>query len=340
MKKHIIIISALIALCGCQHDVERIAHFNVTFAPENTYQVGEPVRFNISGEVDNLLFYSGEHGADYAYVDRTELPMSAVTDLTINAEYMAKYAVPGHLEIWITDNFDGLYSTGDPQADSTSFASIASDPAAAGWVRLNYEEGASEQWTNETYSLSDSTGFNIASDKLCLAFHWCAPENVTFQRQYGLNGTLEYKAAGRTFTKTYKDLGFKTISLNEDTFYNATTYNGCKFQYNTKEAQIFFNGFDTIADKKTGEVKEGYISPYAWDLWMVSTPFKTFPVDSDKGTVIKNVQNALTTFEHTWKEPGTYTVVFVGTCANYLGSSKQVKTLTVNIVESVENPLN
>ena len=36
----------------------------------------------------------------------------------------------------------------------------------------------------------------------------------------------------------------------------------------------------------------------------------------------------------------TYTVTFVGTCANYLGSSKQVKTLTVNIVESVENPLN
>ena len=300
---------------------------------------GKPVRFNISGDVDNLLFFSGEHGAEYANTDRTELPMSAVTDLTINAEYMAKYAVPGHLEIWITDNFDGLYSTGDPQADSTSFASIASDPAAAGWVRLNYEEGASTQWTNETYSLSDSTGFNIASDKLCLAFHWCAPENVTFQRQYGLNGTLKYEAAGRIFTKTYKDLGFKTISLNEDTFYNAATYNGCKFQYNTKDAQIFFNGFDTMADKSTGAVKDGYISPYRWDLWMVSTPFKTFPVDPDKGTVIKNVQNALTTFEHTWKEPGTYTIVFVGTCANYLGSSKQVKTLTVNILETVENPL-
>ena len=71
----------------------------------------------------------------------------------------------------------------------------------------------------------------------------------------------------------------------------------------------------------------------------VSTPFKAIPVDPDKGTPIKNVQNYLDTFEHTWKEPGTYTVVFVGTCANYLGSSKQVKTLTVNILETVENPL-
>ena len=47
-------------------------------------------------------------------MDRTELPMSAVTELTINAEYMAKYAVPGHLEV-------------------------------------------------------------------CLAFHWCAPEEVVFR---------------------------------------------------------------------------------------------------------------------------------------------------------------
>ena len=29
-----------------------------------------------------------------------------------------------------------------------------------------------------------------------------------------MNGTLEYKAAGRTFTKTYMDLGFKTLTVN------------------------------------------------------------------------------------------------------------------------------
>ena len=55
----------------------------------------------------------------------------------------------------------------------------------------------------------------------------------------------------------------------------------------------------------------------------------------DKGTPIKNVQNYLDTFEYTWKEPGTYTVTFVGTCANYLGSSIQVKEFTINIVEKL-----
>ena len=339
MKRYIVMILAVTAFWGCQHDIAREVDFNVTFDQENTYFAGEPVRFNISGEVDNLLFYSGEHGSNYAAIDRTEIPMSTVTDLQITADYMAKYAEPGHLEVWISDNYEGLYTSDDPKADSAAFAAIASDPAAAGWMRLKYDEGPSSQWTQEIYSLADSTDFDITSDKLCLAFHWCAPQDVVFQRQYGLNGTVEYEAEGRTFTKTYKDLGFKTISLNEDTDYNATSYNGCKFQYNTKDAQIFFNGFDTIADKKTGEVKDGYKSPYRWDVWMISTPFKTLPVEPDKGVVIKNVQNSLTTFEHTWKEPGTYTIVFVGTCANYLGSSKQVKELTVNILEKIELPL-
>ena len=72
---------------------------------------------------------------------------------------------------------------------------------------------------------------------------------------------------------------------------------------------------------------------------MISTPFKTLPVEPDKGLVIKNVQNSLSSFEHTWNEPGTYTVVFVGTCANYLGSSEQVKILTINILENLELPL-
>ncbi len=334
MKRYVIMFSVLAALCGCQHDIAREVDYNITLSQDNTYVAGDPVVFNMTGEVDNLLFYSGEAGSNYADRNRTELPMDAVTDLRIAAEFTAKWGDPGHLEVWVTDDFEGLFASGDTQADSAAFAAIAENPADAGWVKLNYDEKGRDILTEEIYSLTDSLAVDITSDKLCLAFHWCPPADVTLQRQYGLNGKLEYICAGQKFTKTYKDMGFKSISLNEDTPYDAKAYNGCKFQ-TTADYQIFFNGFDTIADKKTGEVKEGYISPYSWDLWMVSTPFKAIPVDPDKGTPIKNVQNYLDTFEHTWKEPGTYTVTFVGTCANYLGSSIQVKEFTINIVEKL-----
>ena len=340
MKKYILTLLVLAAFYGCQHDIARKVDYNITLSQENTYIAGDPVVFCLTGEVDNLLFYSGEAGSNYADKNRCELPMESVESLEISAEFTAKWGDPGHLEVWVTDDFDGLYASGDPLADSAAFAAIAADPAGAGWLKLDYDEEGRDILTREMYSLTDSSEIDITSDKLCLAFHWCAPDAVTFQRQYGLNGTLEYICAGQKFTKAYKDMGFKSISLNEDTPYDARTYNGSKFQ-NTQDFDVFFNGFDTI-DKATGEVKvmnqttgEKYKSPYKWNLWLVSTPFKAFPVDPDKGTVIKNVQNDLDTFEYTWKEPGTYTVTFVGTCANYLGSSSQVKEFTINIMEKL-----
>ena len=338
MKRYIIMLSALAVFCGCQHDIAREVDYNITLSAENTYLAGEPVVFNITGEVDNLLFYSGEFGSNYADRNRTELPMTFVESLKVSAEFTARWGDPGHLEVWVTDNFEGLFANENPQADSAAFAAIAKNPVGAGWLKLKYGEVADrDKLITEVYSLTDSAAIDITSDNLCLAFHWCAPEGTKLQRQYGLNGTLEYVCAGQKFTKTYKDMGFKSISLNKDTKYDAKSYNGCKFQ-STADFQIFFNGFDAY-DKNTQGPKDGYIYPYKWDVWMVSTPFKSLPVDPDKGTIIKNVQNSMDSFEYTWKEPGTYTVTFVGTCANYLGSSKQVKTMTINIVEAVENPL-
>lgn len=325
MKKYIIMLSALAVLCGCQHDIAREVDYNITLSAENTYLAGEPVVFNIAGEVDNLLFYSGEPGADYECRERTQAPMSSVTDIKLYAEYQARYSVNGHLEVWVTDDFDGLTFI-DPAADSSAFASIAADPAKAGWIKLDYEEGKSEKWTQQEYQLTNLKDFDVTSDKLCLAFHWCPPDPVKNQRAYWLSGSLEFECEGQKVSKTYKDLAFRTISLNDDTCYDAKTYNGCKFDFNTKDAQIALTGYSAT-------------EPYKWDLWLVSTPFKVLPIDPDKGTVIKNVQNSMDFFEYTWNEPGTYTVTFVGTCANYLGSSKQVKTMTVNIVEEVENPL-
>ena len=46
-------------------------------------------------------------------------------------------------------------------------------------------------------------------------------------------------------------MGFKSISLNEDTLYEAKAYNGCKFQ-TTADYAIFFNGFDAIQGNSCG----------------------------------------------------------------------------------------
>ena len=67
MKKTLFYITGMLLMASCQHDVIYEADYNVTLDKENTYYVGEPVKFNITGEVDNLLFYSGETGHQYRY---------------------------------------------------------------------------------------------------------------------------------------------------------------------------------------------------------------------------------------------------------------------------------
>ena len=62
-------------MASCQQDVVYEVDYNITLDPANTYYAGDPVKFNIDGDVDNLLFYSGETGSQYIYKDRYEVPL-------------------------------------------------------------------------------------------------------------------------------------------------------------------------------------------------------------------------------------------------------------------------
>ena len=47
---------------SCKHEVVYDIDYSISLDKSNTYEVGKPVRFNFSGEVDNIVFYSGETG--------------------------------------------------------------------------------------------------------------------------------------------------------------------------------------------------------------------------------------------------------------------------------------
>lgn len=51
--------AAILVLSGCDRKVSLDPDFNITLDKDNTYVTGSPVRFNISGNIDNLVFYDG-----------------------------------------------------------------------------------------------------------------------------------------------------------------------------------------------------------------------------------------------------------------------------------------
>ena len=314
MKK-IVMIGAVAALAAaCTQNVVYEIDYTVSLDKENTYMAGEPVRFNFDGLVDNIVFYSGEIGHQYKFKDRYEVPMESVKEADMNIEYQARYGEAGALEVWVSNSFEGLNGS-DGAADRAAIKAMV-DGGMEGWTKLDYQEGASTKWTSQNYDLKDyMNGFSIA-------FHWNPPTNTKTQRTYWINGEITLNLEGMNPSVIdFTSLDLVSVMMNEeieDPYYK-NNGNGT-INLNKREADIVMQGVGANA------------LPYAIDGWLISKPIPLNKVSNDQGTVIKNLQNYLHTFEYTWTEPGTYTVTFVGTNSNYAGRSEKVHEFTIIVL--------
>ena len=314
MKK-IVMIGAVAALAAaCTQNVVYEIDYTVSLDKENTYMAGEPVRFNFDGLVDNIVFYSGEIGHQYKFKDRYEVPMESVKAADMNIEYQARYGEAGALEVWVSNSFEGLNGS-DGAADRAAIKAMV-DGGMEGWTKLDYQEGASTKWTSQNYDLKDyMNGFSIA-------FHWNPPTNTKTQRTYWINGEITLDLEGMNPSVIdFTSLDLVSVMMNgeiEDPYYK-NNGNGT-INLNKREADIVMQGVGANA------------LPYAIDGWLISKPIPLNKVSNDQGTVIKNLQNYLHTFEYTWTEPGTYTVTFVGTNSNYAGRSEKVHEFTIIVL--------
>lgn len=316
MKRTIILTAALMAFCACQHDIVRETDFNVTLDAENTYVVGEPVRFNFTGEVDNIIFYSGETGSQYKYKDRYTVPAEDVLAANLDMDFQARYGLAGALEIWVSSTFEGLNGE-DGAADRATIKAMV-DGGMQGWTKLDYQEGASTKWTEQMFDLSAYV------ENFCIAFHWCPPQFDQTQRTYWINGKLSLDLAGTDPTvMDISELAFTTVMMNEEIEdpYKKNAGNGSIILNNPNTGALIFQGVG------------GNALTYCLDGWAISKPAPLNRVANDKAVVIKNLQNYMHTYEYVWEKPGTYEVVFVGTNSDYLSATSEIKTITVNIID-------
>jgi hypothetical protein len=148
MKKIYLLMIPVLA-ASCTQDIVEPVDCNITLDPANTYMTGEPVRFLIDGNVDNILFYSGETGAQYRFKDRYSVPVEQVNSAMLNLDYQARYGYKDGLEVYVSNSFAGLKGD-DAEADKATVKAMV-DGGMQGWTRLDYEEGASQVWTHQSY---------------------------------------------------------------------------------------------------------------------------------------------------------------------------------------------
>lgn len=323
MKKSILYIltvslalPAFITACS-QNDILYDVDFNVTLAPENTYYAGDPVTFNFEGEVDNLLFYSGESGHEYQYRDRYSIPVSELESATFHLEVTPQYG-EGTLDVWYSNSFEGLPGN---SADDKSAVSQMFENGMQGWQKITIWDDTNKETSNTLASVDIPV--TDAMENFSLAFHWDHESPATTQRWYRVDGNISLVAPSYgTITTQLNDLIMTSVMMNDEIEdpYHKNAGNG-SIIFNDSSNDIIFRGIGAN------------LLTYALDGWVITTPQMLNAVANDKGEVIKNMQNYMESYSYTFAEPGTYTVTFVGRNANYVGSSEQVKELTVTILD-------
>ena len=323
MKKYIASLSLLAALvsASCENPDYVPAEYNVRLNEANSYRVGEPVRFDISGNVDNLLFYSGETGHEYKYYNRYLVAPSDIRAAKFAMDIQCLYGYEGALDIYLSGTFDGLGGE-NAEADRTRIREMV-EGGMEGWTKCDYRDGTQRVWYSHEFDLKEYV------DKCSIAIHWHPTRTdpgtgaAVSQRTYWINADLVTDFGQGMNTINIRNIDWIPVMMNSH-------YDADPYLINKGNGYINFNrsGADLIMQGASNTELDFDI-----DGWLFSKPMALTAVQNDQPLVIKDMQNYMTSYEYVWNEPGTYVVTFVGINTNYAGASQLVKEFKITVFE-------
>ncbi|MFC7522758.1 DUF5017 domain-containing protein [Parapedobacter sp. GCM10030251] len=318
-----------------------------------SYQVGEEVVFNLTGNADVIAFYSGEVANDYAFRDGRIVALDDQGATMAFTSGVTGGAQENQLSIWVSTDFDGNYESIESVraanwtevtnrfALGTSATFLASgtvdlsDLIEAGkplYIGFRYvtrpqaENGLSRNWMIQTFTLTSNTQFNDANvlitDQARAGFTIVDedPENTPVRSQ---------------ITATRVSLLGNVYKDPSDPIYNP--------------ANPIYDPENPIYDPESPEYLPGaeppeFVpydpeSPYNDPLrehWAISRPLYTDKVDlgPDLSLPVKGIRNdAVTEYRHVYKQAGTYRAYFIASNTTIDDAKEVIREVTVTITE-------
>lgn len=326
---------AALGLSACeQSDVQPKMDVQIYLDENNTYLLGDPVRFVFRGAVDYVTVWTGDATHEYRHRHRTERPVEDILSATLSMSVMAQYSTQyGSLKMGVAGDFPGL--TGPEDAangkrgtrDKQTLADFGE--FADAWTSLEYEQ--SDVKANDAKTISFTSDITPWKSNFSLAFRWLSGSFTTTQRSYSVTPvvTVKYKDNFPDVTLKAVDLGFMALSLadqRQSDVYDIqkTTADNGSVSYTSYTTPLFFGG--ASAWNETA----GTGLPYAINSWCVSRPMGLNRVVPDKGVNIKTLSSDLPIYEYEYAQAGSYTVTFVLASGNIEGEIGP-KTVEFNI---------
>ena len=293
MKNIILAAVLLITVNACTRKEVGAVSFDVT-TTSASYNVGDSVIFNFSGNPDYIVFYSGENGSNYQNRKR----ISAVgTPILSFLSYEQYGNHTNTLHLMISSDFVGTY-------DSASLES-------ATWTEITNRANLSLG--------KDSTpsGNIILSDFV----HQDTPVYVAFKyadQQDGINSQRTWTIRNLQVINKLQD-STSTLLLDIP--------NSIWLGINLLNPAVKWNITSTYLS-----ISGGNKTALSNEDWVISQPIYLNKVNPDAGVSIKTLTDpVLKSYYHVFTKPGNYTVVFDATNASLSNMTEAVKTLNITI---------
>lgn len=312
----------LTGLASCQKEkVDNVENFNVyTAGSVTTFRVGTNVSFVLSGNPDNISFYSGEKGHDYEFRNRVsrndgDLRLSFQTRAQNTACFTALAA--GALKVYFSNSFPARFSTLTNALLANSQDSMMLNTNNY-WTDITGRFYIPSTGTASVYYPSGDTSLN---DLITNPDYPCT---VAFKMSGLSHGALSINGITIGSMNFYSKFPDTTVRHNLEP--GGSTGKIWKVVNAANAADSFYK--TTTSLKYLG----GATTTYSED-WAVSTSYNVTVYPADIGVAIKNISNnPLKSYTHKFTEPGLHKVVFVASNNRVNGRTEIIKEITVNIV--------
>lgn len=326
-----------------------------------TVKKNTPVTFSLGGDPDVITFFSGELGHQYAYRNRTEIPLEDIVSAELKFKVWTQYGVSntgeanscrGQMDVlFVTEDEDGTPVfpglSGNFEVDSVMLESQIA------WLQLVERDEMPQKVLNSAYSAitveRDLTPY--LGKKLTLAFVLNrdkkeAPQDKEDPKKTIIQSTFHFE--DMCIETKLKDN--RTVVIGADAFGLTPV--------NMKNKTVFDdhkdNEFDMPSDREYGAVKagvEGYwnfanLSSGNIDIagcsadgvwkysWLVSDYINWQLTDEvDTGVKIKEINLPMSDYTYTYSQVGTYRATFVLNNSNYEDAQQKLCEFIVNVVE-------
>lgn len=294
MRKIIYSLVSIGIFAACAKEKVSAPNFEVSTA-SLTYKAGDSVKFKISGNPDNLMFYSGEQGHKYELRKRD----SADNDLQIEFKSLVQFGlIYQNLQVLVSNDFNGKADT--PSVKAATWTDISS--------KATFSAGK-DSVSSGIISLKPYVNAQKPSSLIYVAFRYTDYKKAQGQNRWVI----------RTFSANNiaPDGTVTPMAVMSTGGWQQVNFKNTAFVWSLSAAQLLMPSSAATADDN--------------EDWAISKGFDPTYIKQDVGTALKNISTVLPEYGYVFTQPGTYKVVFEGSSVRYNGEQRTTREVTLTI---------